>query len=312
MAEKQPRKKWRRRLLWVLVIIGCWYLGDFCYSRYVAREIRKWEASVPWTGTGLVPGAEEFAVGEGSTALLMVHGFSDSPQLYRKMAPALAAKGYSCRCILLPGFGMRVDDYASSTPEEWLAKLKTEAAELRKSHARVVIVAHSLGGALTIRTILDQPDAADAIVLLAPAIAVSNARSPVLPTRFWHEFGKWALPSTKITKSPFEIDVHDPAEKSLPHRNVFSPRSVVDHTFQLTDNNLNQFKEISLPTLVFVAPDDQVVDPDAIRTFYEQISSDDKQLVEVSHSGHVIPVDLDWEQVVDEIAQFLSVPEPPQ
>lgn len=308
-AEASPRRQrsWLKRFLGgFLLFVLVWLAGDFGYSLYVSVEIRKWETQVPWSEAGLAPGAAEYTVGKGSIGLLMVHGFSDSPQMYRKLAPVLAQRGYACRCILLPGFGRTVEAYADSSAEQWLEKVQAETEMLRRQHDQVFIVAHSLGGAITVQHLLRHTGQVDGVVLLAPAIEVSNLRSPIFPTRFWHEFGKIALPSTTITYSPFEMDARDPAERDRPDRNRFSPRRVVDNTFQLIDANRGRADELELPMLIFLSTTDQVVDSVAIEDFFEHSASSDKRLIRLENSGHMIPVDLEWRTVVEEIDRFVS------
>lgn len=301
------KTSWKRRLVRLtLAFVVVWFIGDFAYSQYVHWKIRQWKAAVNWTQDGFTPDAEEFSLGEGETALLMVHGFSDTPQMFRKLGPAFAQLGYACRGILLPGFGRDVQAYADSNVEEWLAKLEREIVELRKTHKRVVIIAHSLGGAITVNHTLDGNQPADAVVLLAPAIEVSNARSPIFPTRFWHEFSKYALPSSNITYSPFKMDARDPAEQEREGRNRFSPRSVVTNTFRLIDENRNRAAEFSIPTLVFNAPKDAVIDPMAVEQFFSDCGSANKKLIQLENSGHMIPVDRDWKTIVSETDKFLS------
>lgn len=294
--------------LWRIFMVSAvlWLLGDFAYSRYIAYSIRRWEASVPWTSDGYSPHADEYTLGEGETALLMVHGFGDSPQLYRKMAPELANRGYVCRAILLPGFGQDVSSYAESSMEDWLRKLADETETLRTQYERVWIVGHSLGGAISINYVLRQPSQdLEGLVLIAPAVAVSNQRSPLLPTRTWHELSKYLLFFSRTSRSPFHMDAHDPDERERAHRNVFTPRYIVDQTFELIDRNRGRASEIRMPTLVFLSTSDKVVDSGAVENFFEDLGSSRKELVRLERSGHMIPVDFQWLDVVGQIDEFI-------
>lgn len=298
----------------MIVGLALWLLGDFAYSRYVHYRIRKWEQQVPWTSAGYAPDAEEYtllaedsAAGTNAhTALLLVHGFSDSPQLFRKMAPDLSGRGYACRAILLPGFGQTVQAYAAAHPSEWIAKIDREVNELRQQYTQVWIVAHSLGGAISIRYAQQHPEGLSGMILLAPAIAVSDARSPLFSTRFWHEFSKYCLPFSRISCTPFHMDALDPAEQEREHRNVFTPRSIVEHTFQLIDANRQTASKIRVPTLVVSATRDQVVDNAAMENFYGQLKGTSKKLLRLDNCGHMIPVDLQWKEVCQEIDEFID------
>ena len=302
-----PRRRWVRRLTRAcLIVVVVWLVGDFCYSQYVAYRIRQWETAVPWTSEGRTPDADETTRGSGEPALLLVHGFSDTPQIFRKLVPELVQRGYTCRAILLPGFGRNVEAYRRSTHQQWLDKLSQEVAELRKTHDQVWVVAHSLGGAISINYQLNHPGELSGLVLITPAVQVSSRRSPVLSTRFWHEFSKVMLPFSTVACSPFAMDARDPAEREREYRNVFTPRSVVDNTFRLIDANAGRADEIQVPSLFFLAVEDPVVDSPAIEGFFNACGAADKELVRLDNSGHMAPVDLQWPLIVEELDEFVS------
>ena len=81
-------------------------------------------------------------VGRGDDAVLLVHGFNNSPRLWDFIAQELAEQGYHCRAMRLPGFAMTNEQYARSTIEDWIEAVQEEVATLKASHGRVHLVAH--------------------------------------------------------------------------------------------------------------------------------------------------------------------------
>ena len=296
----------------LILLVVCWFFGDFCYSRYVVYRVQQWESQVPWTSDGLAPDAREQQWGpkDASIAILMIHGFSDSPQIWRKIGPEIGKEGLYVRAILLPGFGRDMQAYRASKTESWLEKVNQEVASLRNMHDEVWVVAHSLGGAITIQHTLRASEGGaanvDGIALIAPAVAVSNERSPLLPTRFWHEASKFILPFSTTTCSPFNLDVRDPEERERPFRNTFSPRTIVDCTFRLLDQNRHRAAEIEIPSLIFLATTDKIVSSPAIKTYWDKLGSQRKKLVSLDNSGHMVPVDLEWRSVTTHIIKFVN------
>ena len=71
---------------------------------------------------GVVPGAEGFTL-EGSTgrALLMLHGFGDTPQTLRYLGGRLHATGFTVHAPLLPGHGRGLRDFATASAESHMA-----------------------------------------------------------------------------------------------------------------------------------------------------------------------------------------------
>jgi len=289
-----------------LALIAAWLTGDFVYSFRVARAVKAWEATQTRDESGVIEGAQAFSMGEGETAILLVHGINASPCIWRNIAPALAAEGFAVRAMRLPGFAEPMSQYAAATKEDWLAAVDEEVARLRESHPRVILVGHSLGGAITIAYSLQHPKAVDALVLLAPAVEVSSERSPVLPVRCWHEFARWTLAFTWLTESPFEPDCHDPAGRVFVGQSPFTPVATVDETFAVIDHNRVRATEISVPLLMFVAEEDPAVDTLAARRYFDAAGSEWKRLIVLDESGHLIPVDYQWRLVVTQMRDFLS------
>ncbi|HEX6629913.1 MAG TPA: alpha/beta fold hydrolase, partial [Gemmatimonadaceae bacterium] len=141
------------------------------------------------------PGAEPIALpapagARDDRAVLLLHGFGDTPQSVAYLAGYLQADGWTVRAPLLPGHGRTVRRFAASGAGAWIAHARAEYAELRRRHARVAIVGQSMGGALAALLAAEAPAPA-ALVLLSPYLAMpAHLRhlsrlhalwSPVLP-----------------------------------------------------------------------------------------------------------------------------------
>jgi esterase/lipase len=296
----------RFALLAALGFLAVWFTGDLLYSRIIAWRMDRWEATIKRRPSGVRVGCEEFTVGQGETALLLVHGINDSPAVWEKMAPRLADHGYTCRAMRLPGFAMPIEEYAKTTHEDWVREIAREVEELRLSHARVCIVAHSLGGAAAIAYLLDRPHKVEACVLIAPCAAVSDRRSPMLSVRAWHALGDATLFFTRVTETPFPNDAHDPEERTYASRTKYAPRQVFNELFELIDANRVRASEFRTPLLMVLSKDDEVIDWEAARAFYKAASSEEKRLIYMTDAGHAIPVDYGWKDLADEIAAFAA------
>jgi alpha-beta hydrolase superfamily lysophospholipase len=285
-------------------VVAVWVVGDFIYSRVVLRQLDAYERSLSWDANGVRVDEDAFEVGQGRTALLMVHGINFSPVAYRNLAPELARHGFTCRAMRLPGFGMHVREYAAYDRTDWIDAIDQEVRDLAQRHDHVIVVAHSLGAAIVLRYVLERQPKLDGLVLIAPAIEVSNVRSPVFSTRFWHEFAKRTLLFTQIVLSPFEYDVHDPDVLPTIPRKQFTPRAVVDQTFALIDQNRGNASRIEIPLLMLVSPTDQVISTPAAEAYFEEWGSSLKFLQTQHDSGHLIPLDYGWRDAVSAIVRF--------
>ena len=297
-----------RRILISLVGLGLVLLAiDFLYGLVVRSRLAAWEDDLERGPDGVVAGCEPFEMGEGKTAFLLVHGFSDSPALFKKMAPALVEQGFYCRAIRLPGWAEPMDRLGGVKRADWLKAVEQGVTDLRDApYDHVVVLAHSLGAACALELAARDRIRADALVILTPMLKVSDRRSPVLSSRTWHEVGRWILPFTRSLESSFPVDQHDPEDRDTNHRDRFIPRSVYNELFALIDSLAGGAGAIDLPVLMVLSEEDQVIDYTYAEDYFNQLDTDDKKLVTLKNSGHVVPLDYDWERVVGLTVDFVE------
>lgn len=293
-------------LMTLLAVLATLGVADFSYDRVVHFRNDRWEKTIKRDATGLREGYEPFEMGKGDTALLMIHGFGAGPLTFGRMAPVLAARGYTCHALLLPGFGMPNATYSKATAARWRAAIRSEVAMLRMTHKQVWLVGHSMGGTLATVEALDHPGDIDGLVLLAPLIEVSSKRSPIFTARTWFRIADHAAIFTDLTEMAFPVDVHDPVVRTNVVRDQFVPRSIYRQMFSLTDAARGRAGELTLPVFLAYAPQDKVADADAAVNYVGKAKSSRKVIFCSQDSGHVITWDLGWEKCVDAIDRFIS------
>lgn len=306
-AKKFAPKALLRRLIFLLAgFVAFWIVADFVHSRIVANNLANWEASINWHDSGIRSGSEPYSLGDESAdvTVLMIHGINETPYAYHKVSPNVTQQGLYCRAMLVAGFGKSFRHYKESTIDDWLQSVDDEIKLLKRKHERVIIVSHSLGGAIAIQYVLQNPDAVDGLVLVAPAIDVSSARSPLVRVQTWHSLLNRALIFSDVTQSPFGIDAVDNLEKQNEMRMPFTPRKVIDQTFKLIEQNRDQEKELQLPILMLLAKHDKVIDNEAAISFFQKLPNPQNRIVVFENSAHAVLVDLDWKKVAAAIGSF--------
>lgn len=292
----------------MLAVVPAFLLADALHAAYIACAIDAWKDGVELTAEGVIAGCEAYELNADEsavtgTALLLVHGFNASPRHYEFVAPALAKRGFDCRVLRLPGFAEpsalgRDRDY-----RVWIEAVAEELRALKKEHARVGVVGHSLGGAVTLGVLLEGPELADFAVLVAPALAVSDERAPVLSTRTWHEVSRRLLLFTRVLRSPFPMDCQDPDRPEPLGRMPFSCTRIADELFHLMDHLGPRAERLETPLTMLVSRDDRIVDTPTAEAYFGRIGTEDKRLVVLEQSGHEALLDREWERVVEAIAE---------
>jgi pimeloyl-ACP methyl ester carboxylesterase len=235
--------------------------------------------------------------------LILMHGFGASVFSWREVLEPLTALG-DVVAYDRPAFGWTSRDtsalsrnvYSEQSNREILHRLITDYA---RDDADIILIGHSAGGGVAVNFVLSEPDAADALILVAPAVGMQGTRSPwiqrltavpqVRRTAIWL-FGRFAERGLNL----LEVSWHDRSKLTpdiiagytLPtqiqgwERALWqfstSPRSPVDS---------EQLASLRLPTLIITGDDDRVVATSASIALAELMP--DTRLVVIPASGHL-------------------------
>jgi len=255
---------------------------------------RQWEKQMTRDADGVADFSRAFETGEGRAALLLVHGFGDGPHVWEHLAPALDAEGFTVRALRLPGWGEPPGAKLTITRADWLAHIQSELAELRKEHRPVIVAAHSMGACLSALLAVRGELDADGLVLYAPMFAVSNTRSPLLPTRAWFKIGDRILPKNMLVESLFPDHARVYAPRPRTRRDPFVPARIFTELYAGMDELAAAPATVSLPVRLVLPGEDKVIDTEYARDWFERLSAPSKTLHTEEAAGHVLPLDLDF------------------
>lgn len=300
------RRRGNRIMIGLLLLIALWFGADVFYALRILRHRLAWERGVARNAEGLRTACAAFTMGEGEPALLMIHGFADSPAFFRPLAEALAPRGYTCRAMRLPGAGEMPAAAARVTHADWQAAIEGELAALREAgHRPIWIVAHSMGGALAVNLLAEQPDAADGLALLSPLARISEKRSPGLSPRAWYEIGRRVMWFSRVIESPFPMDVRHPAEPMETYpRERYVPTAAYHELFAVLGRVPAAAGRLSGPLLVLVGAEDAVVDRTFVRVFFETSACAPKAFHEYPDTGHVLSMESIRGDVIERLDAF--------
>ena len=99
----------------------------------------------------LLPGAKPFFADGGPVGVLVVHGFTGSPQSMRPWAEHLAAAGHTVSLPRLPGHGTRWEDLQLTRWPDWYGEVDNAFRALRSRCDQVFVMGLSMGGTLSLR-----------------------------------------------------------------------------------------------------------------------------------------------------------------
>lgn len=239
----------------------------------------------------ILPGAESFRDDGGDVAVLLIHGFTGTPQSLRDWAEHHAAAGLTVRLPRLPGHGTSWQELNRTRWPDWYAAVERELLDLAREH-RVVVAGLSMGGALALRLAEEHPDLVAGLVLVNAAVLSEDRRLALLPVL------RHLVPSFPAIGN--DIRKQGPTELAYDRTPLHAAWSVT-RLFSTVSADLAR---VTAPLLILSSTEDHVVPPSSSAAIRDGVSSADVRFVELADSYHVATLDHDAPLVFEESLAF--------
>ncbi len=233
--------------------------------------------------------AKEFYYKGNNTGILLIHGFTGTPSEMRFLGEYLRDKGYTVRGILLKGHGTTPEDMKKCSYRDWMRGAAEGYKSLKQECDEVFAVGLSMGGLLALYLARNY-DVRGAVTLSAPIrIHGRTAAASFVERNF----------RTYILRCPEKKNVNIISYEK-------SPIISVHNLFRLIRYVKENLVSIKKPVLIMQSYGDRTVSPLSANIIYNSIGSEDKSIIYLHKSGHVITCDNEKEQVFEEIYSFIK------
>lgn len=264
----------------------------------VWRE-RATAARLPVGADGIIPDAHSISLAGGSRAVLMLHGFGDTPQTLHYLAADLHARGFTVRVPLLPGHGRTLAAFSESRGEQWLSAGRDELAALRAKHPDVALVGLSMGGALA-AILAAEPPEPSALVLLAPYLGMPPG---VRRAAAAHRLVGVAMP---YVSGGGTDSIHDPVERARNRAYGACTPRLLNELRVLVDRGWRALPDVRVPTLLVQSTEDNRITQAVAEGAFARLGAREKRLEWTSGQGHIITVDRGRERVFALVHEWLA------
>jgi carboxylesterase len=245
----------------------------------------------------ILPRGEAFLYPGGPVGCLVIHGFTGAPAEMRWFGGQLAQAGYSVVGVRLFAHATQPEDMFRARPQDWVASVEDGYHLLRGLSEQVVVMGLSLGGILALHFASRWP-VGGVVAMSVPYILMApwvKRIRPLLPAL--SKFVPYMDKGAPDWRDPRLADDH----LEYPRHPLRAAASLVDvHT-----DMLRRLPLITAPVLMIVSQGDATAPPWHTQTIFDRLRADDKQIVLVENSGHVITRDLERRRVVDSAAAFV-------
>lgn len=287
----------------LFVAASAWGGYNVISDRLVARS----DARVPRNPeTGILLGAEPRDLGPADApgVVLFVHGFLGGSNNFADLPERVAAAGWRARVILLPGHGTSPLDLEKTTLAELEQAVLDEVRALRQQHQTVILLGHSMGGALATRAAAREP--IDGLILCAPYFGVTHRWYYGLRPETWAEIGapafRWVYKGNLFR----QVNRKDDRKKILSYQ--WTPVRSITMLMELGRlvNEPATLKAITCPVLLVHSRIDSAASPEAAEKAVKAMSAQDKTFRWLSESNHILFWDFERDEVAQAVLEFLE------
>lgn len=282
-------------------VVGVGVLALLVRSRLKARALERAVWSRLRLGpSGVVVGAEpETLLASRTHAVLVLHGFGDTPQSVRELGHHLHAAGYSVELPLLPGHGRTLTEFGLARAHDWIGFVRDQVARLRRQYAHVSVVGLSMGAALSTIVVAERDDL-DALVLLSPYLCMPDRVRRLAP--LLRVSGPLAPFRRSTVKVPSILNPVARAEGL--GFGVVSGRLLAE-LHAVTEIAQQALPDLTVPTLYVAVRRDNRVPAEAAARNWHRLGAPVRALRWLEESGHISTVDYEKTTVFAEVLAWL-------
>jgi len=233
--------------------------------------------------------------GAGGAAALCLHGLTGTPYEIRPLGEALAQCGIRAVGPALPGHNATPEALARVAYADWIKEARAILHALRAEHEQVFVVGLSLGGLISLS--LAAEEAVDGIVVVGTPLHLRFSLRLIVP--FFRIF--YPFPPKRRGS-----DIDDAAARARHPSYEVMPLASVRELQRLQRHVRAILGRVTAPILVAHGARDETANPADARRIMKRVASQERELLILPDSGHVVPVDHDGPRLGRAASEFLA------
>ncbi len=249
----------------------------------------------------MLKGAEPIFINKNSDiGILMIHGFTSTPNEFKEMSAYFSNKGYTVYAPLIAGHGTEADDLLKTTYVDWMASAEAAYDYLKQYSKKIIIVGNSFGANLGFWLIEKYHNEVLGIVTLDAPIFLKNHFLAMLRLNSYGLFKKYYRKSARVYETDY-IDGMD--EVTYP---IIPIKSLREFLRFIKQETIPHLKSITVPILITHAKADPVIHSNSALYIYDHVSSPIKKIHWFITNSHGFTVEGKRIEVFHTIFNFIE------
>lgn len=239
--------------------------------------------------------------GHNGAAVVLLHGFTGTPDSMRPLANKLHEEGFTVIAPLLAGHGTTPEKCAQTKWPDWIHTAE-QAVESAKSQCEKVFVAGlSLGSLLTLKLAIDSPEKISGIACLATPLFLHAWPAALLPLvnstplKFFWKYQK-----------KFGVDMKDESAKENFWNYDSMPLACISSLIDLQHIVRKMLNKVTAPILLMHSRHDSTAPYASMNQVAQAVASNITETVTLENSYHIITLDFEKELVATKVTDFFK------
>ena len=246
-------------------------------------------------------------------AVLLFHGLTGSPFELKKYGQFLFNEGYDVYADCLPGHGEKFNEIYTVKYTDWLEFAYEQFSNLKEKYENVFVSGICLGAVLALAIGIKFKENVSGIIALSTTLFLDGWRLP------WYSF-LMPLGLSTILRFYYNYPECDPhGIKNLKTRNIVKkllakgdvgmndfPMSAIYELLKLSKYIRNRLKEFNIPILLIHSKEDDLTSEKSAKVVYKNIKSEDKNMIILKDSYHMVLYDNEKEFVMQKALEFMK------
>ncbi|WP_141432665.1 carboxylesterase [Bacillus sp. 03113] len=229
----------------------------------------------------------------GKRAVLLLHGFTGNTADVRMLARFLEKKGYTCHAPLYKGHGVPPEELVHTGPKDWWQNVVDGYQLLKdKGYSEIAVAGLSLGGVFSLKLGYNVP-----VKGIIPMCAPMYIKSKEVMYKGILDYAKDYKKLEGKSESQIELEMEH--FKKTPMKTLKALQDLISDVRRSVDM-------IYSPTFVVQARHDHMINTDSANIIFNEVETDIKNIKWFEHSGHVITLDKERDELHEDIYQFLE------
>ena len=232
--------------------------------------------------------------------VLMLHGFTSTPNQFKELADFFAQKGFNISAPLVAGHGTSPEDLIKTCPKDWTRSVKEAYLEFKKISKKIIIIGNSFGGNLGFWLVKELNNEPLGIITFGAPIFLRRHKFILFRYYLYGWLKKYYHKPPRIYKIDY-TDMDD--EITYPVIPVKSLKEFLDFMKYETMPNLAKIK---VPALVGHANIDPVVHPKSATYIYGKLGSQFKKIFWFDSNAHIVVNGKDRKALFEKAYEFIK------